>query len=54
MLIDDNLSVENKTLTPSLKLAPNNVKEIYKAHIEKLYGADSNLREQVYIIPLDD
>jgi len=54
MLIDDNLSVENKTLTPSLKLAPNNVKEIYKAHIEKLYGADSNIREHVYIIPLDD
>ncbi|GBD87964.1 long-chain-fatty-acid--CoA ligase FadD15 [bacterium BMS3Abin03] len=54
MLIDDELSVENKTLTPSLKLAPNNVKEVYKAYIEKLYGADSNLKEHVYIIPLDD
>lgn len=54
MLIDDELSVENRTLTPSLKLAPNNVKEVYKAHIEKLYGADSNLKELVYIIPLDE
>ena len=54
MLIDDDLSVENKTLTPSMKLAPNNVKEVYKAHIEKLYGSEVNLREHVYIIPLDD
>ncbi len=54
MLIDGNLSVENKTLTPSMKLAPNNVKEVYKAYIEKLYGSDTEIKEQVYIIPLNN
>jgi len=52
MLIDGELSVEDKTLTPSMKLAPNNVKEVYKAHIEKLYEPDVKLKEHVYIIPL--
>ena len=54
MLINGELSVENKTLTPSLKLAPNNVKEVYKAYIEKLYDSDVEIQEQVYIIPLDN
>ncbi len=53
MLIDGDLSVENKTLTPSMKLAPNNVKNVYKAYIEKLYDSDIEIREQVYIIPLN-
>jgi len=53
MLVDGDLSVENKTLTPSMKLAPNNVKEVYKANIEKLYNPDYNIKEQVYIIPLN-
>ena len=54
MLINSELSVENKTLTPSLKLAPNNVKEVYKAYIEKLYDSDIKLKEEVYIIPLNN
>ena len=54
MLIDTDLSVENKTLTPSLKLAPNNVKDVYKAYIEKMYDSDDKLKEEVYVIPLDD
>ena len=54
MLVDGDLSVENKTLTPSMKLAPNNVKEVYKANIEKLYDSDINTKEQVYIIPLNN
>ena len=54
MLIDCDLSVEDKTLTPSLKLAPNNVQNVYKAYIEKLYDSDINLTEQVYIIPLNN
>ena len=54
MLIDDALNVENKTLTPSLKLAPNNVKDVYKAHIEKLYDPDIKISQSVYIIPLDE
>lgn len=52
MLIDDELSIENKTLTPSLKLAPNNVKEFYKSHIEKLYGDEINVEGNFYILPL--
>ena len=54
MLIDSDLSVEDRTLTPSLKLAPNNVKEVYKAYIEKLYVHETKLKEEVYIIPLDN
>lgn len=54
MLVDDELSIENKTLTPSLKLAPNNVKEFYKSHIEKLYGEDVKVVGNVYILPLDE
>ncbi len=54
MLIDKDLSVEDKTLTPSMKLAPNNVKKVYRAHIEKLYGADKEIKDHVYIIPLEE
>jgi len=54
MLIDKDLSVEDKTLTPSMKLAPNNVKKVYRAHIEKLYGADKEIEDHVYIIPLEE
>jgi long-subunit acyl-CoA synthetase (AMP-forming) len=53
MLIDDELKVDNSTLTPSLKLAPNNVKTIYRNHIEKLYGSDEQI-ENVFIIYLDE
>lgn len=53
MLVDDDLSVEKKTLTPSLKIAPNNVKEVYKACINKLYGEDAEINHDVYIIPLE-
>lgn len=54
MLIDSDLSIENKTLTPSMKLAPNNVNNVYKAYIEKLYDPKINISEQVYIIPLNN
>lgn len=53
MIIDDELSIEKSTLTPSLKIAPGKVTEVYKAHIENLYGAENNLNEEVYIIKLD-
>lgn len=54
MLVDDVLKVDNRTLTPSLKLAPNDVKNIYKAHIEKLYGSDVPVNGDTYIILLND
>lgn len=53
MIVDDELSIEKNTLTPSLKVAPNNVVKAYKAHIENLYGAHFDLPEEVYIIKLD-
>lgn len=53
MVIDDELTIENNTLTPSMKVAPNKLIEAYKAHIENLYGAKNSLNEDVYIIKLD-
>lgn len=54
MLIDDELSIEKNTLTPSLKVAPNKVIEAYKAHIENLYGGKNEVNEDVYVIRLDE
>ncbi len=53
MVIDDELSIENNTLTPSMKVAPKKVMEAYKAHIENLYGAKNKISEEVYVIRLD-
>jgi len=58
MLIDDVLNVETRTLTPSMKLAPNNVKEVYKAHIDRMYNAgnvpDELLGKDVYLIYIEE
>lgn len=53
MIIDDELTIENNTLTPSMKVAPNRLMETYKAHIENLYGEKNSLSEDVYIIKLE-
>ncbi len=53
IIIDDELSIENSTLTPSMKVAPNNVMNIYKAHLENLHGEKNELKEEVFIIRLD-
>ena len=58
MLVDDTLKVENRTLTPSMKLAPNSVKEVYKAHISVMYN-DGNIPEEylgkdVYLIYVEE
>lgn len=53
MVIDDDLSIEKNTLTPSMKMSPKKVMEAYKAHIENLYGARNKISEEVYIIKLD-
>lgn len=52
MIIDDELSIEKSTLTPSLKISPGKVQEVYKAHIENLYGEDHDLKEEVFIVKL--
>ncbi|MCX6157905.1 MAG: AMP-binding protein [Ignavibacteriae bacterium] len=54
VLIDEELSVENKTLTPSMKLAPNSVKSIYKTYIEDLYDAAEPRFENAYVIVIEE
>ncbi len=53
MVIDDELSLEKSTLTPSMKFAPNKIMEAYRAHIENMYGADNLVKEEVFVIKLD-
>lgn len=52
-VIMDELSVDNSTLTPSLKMAPKNVMEKYRAHLLNLYGENVPVEEEVYIIELE-
>lgn len=53
-LIHDELSLENNTLTPSMKVAPKNVLERYKAHLKNMYGDNVPVTEEVYVIELDN
>ena len=53
-IIMDELSLESNTLTPSMKMAPKNVIEKYKAHLHNLYGGDVPVEEEVYVIELAD
>lgn len=56
MLVDHELTIDHEELTPSMKLAPNVVGQVFKGHIEHLFdpsGAKSGLfSEPVYIIKL--
>lgn len=52
-LIDDELTIENNTLTPSLKIAPTNVINQYMNHIKKLYGKDVPTDKDIYVIVLN-
>ena len=51
-VIMDELSLETQTLTPSMKMAPKNVVEKYKAHLRNLYGGQVPVDEEVYVIEL--
>lgn len=52
LLLDRELSIENEELTPSMKLAPNVVGQVFKANIEYLYGNGEAPPEKAYIIKL--
>ena len=52
-IILDELSLDNNTLTPSMKVAPKNVVEKYKAHLRNMYGDDVPVDEEVYIVELE-
>lgn len=51
-IILDELTLDNNTLTPSMKMAPKNVVEKYRAHLLNLYGNSVPVEEEVYIIEL--
>ncbi len=53
-IVMDELSLEKKTLTPSMKMAPKNVIEKYKDHLKNLYGDAVPVDEEVYVIELAD
>jgi long-subunit acyl-CoA synthetase (AMP-forming) len=53
VIIDDELSIDNRTLTPSMKIAPNSIIEKYKTHVLNLYGDNVPVEEEAYIIELD-
>ena len=53
MIIDDELSIDKSTLPPSMKIVPGKVMDMYRAHIEKMYGEENPLPEEVYVIKLD-
>ena len=52
-IINDELSLDDSTLTPSMKMAPKNVVEKYKKHLANLYGSEVPVDEEVYVIELD-
>lgn len=52
-IINDELSLDKKTLTPSMKVAPKNVIEVYKEHLNSMYGDRVPPEEDIYIIELD-
>ena len=52
-IIDSELSLEDRTLTPSMKVAPNNVLEKYKEHLMNMYGENVPTDEEVFVVELD-
>lgn len=52
-IIDDELSIDNSMLTPSMKVAPKNVIEKYKAHLSILYGNHTPADEEVYVVEMN-
>ncbi len=52
-IINQELSLDDNTLTPSMKMAPKNVVEKYRTHLNNLYGANVPVDEEVYVIELD-
>ncbi len=53
-IINSELSLDDRTLTPSMKVAPKNVVEKYRIHLHNLYGEQVPVDEEVYIIELDE
>ena len=52
-VIGEDLSLETNTLTPSMKVAPNNVIEKYRHHLLAMYGNHVPLEEEVFLVQLN-
>lgn len=52
-IINSELSLDDRTLTPSMKVAPKNVLEKYKSHLINMYGENVPTEEEVYVVELD-
>ncbi len=52
-VINRELSLDDNTLTPSMKVAPKNVLKKYKNLLLKMYGKDVPNAEEVYVVKLD-
>lgn len=52
-IINSELSLDDRTLTPSMKVAPKNVLDKYKAHLLNMYGEEVPTEEEVYVVELD-
>ncbi len=52
-IINSELSLDDRTLTPSMKVAPKNVLEKYKEHLKNMYGEKVPVEEEVYLVELD-
>lgn len=52
-IINTELSLDDNTLTPSMKVAPKNVLEKYKKHLINMYGENVPTEEEVYVVHLD-
>ncbi len=53
VLVDDDLSIEAGTLTPSMKVVASKVRTIYRGTIEDIYYPSDATNEKVYIVPLE-
>lgn len=51
-IILDELSIDNSTLTPSMKVSPGNVLEKYRSHMLNLFGEHVPVDEEVYVVDL--
>ena len=52
-IINSELNLDDRTLTPSMKVAPKNVLEKYKSHLLNMYGENVPTEEEVYVVELD-
>jgi len=54
MIIDEELSIEDQALTPSMKMVPKKIAGTYKVHLANLYGDEIAIDQDNYIIKLDE